>query len=170
MTESWGNHVTIAVDGVMRSPNDVAPIIAGLLLYKSLVKTHRVSLIIDDASKEKTQYWLMVNGFIDHTNEIYWEADDPSNIVERRVAQIGRIRANGPLALMLEADTEVVTKTLELGIPAFLFVHPQYIHPDFRPDAQFEVTPWETLLNEQIRQRVARASDERLKEFNHDST
>lgn len=170
MTESWGNHVTIAVDGVMRSFGDAAPIMPGLLLYKSLVKTHRVSLIIDGLDKMKIQHWLMVNGFIDHTNEIYWEPDDPTDVVERRVAQVGRLRANGPLSLMIESDTNVVTKALELGIPSFLFLHPQYIHPDFRPDAQFEVTPWETLLNEQIRQRVARANDERLKEFNYDNS
>lgn len=170
MTESWGNHVVIAVEGVMRTAEDAAPIMAGLLLYKSLVKTHRVTLVIDNPNSMFIQHWLMINGFIDHTNEIYCEPDDPEDIVERRVAQIGRIRSNGPLSLLIESNTDVATKTLSIGIPTFLFLHPQYIHPDFRPDAQLEVTPWETLLNEQKRQREARARDERLKEFRHDNT
>lgn len=165
MTESWGNHVAIVVDGVMRSPNDVAPIIPGLLIYKSLVKTHRVSLIIDSAAKEKVQYWLMVNGFTDHTNEIYWEADDPENVVERRVAQVGRLRKTGPLSLIIEADMEVCTEMFNIGVPTLLFLHPQYAHPAFRPGSVTEVTPWATLYAEQIRQREARATDTRLKEF-----
>jgi hypothetical protein len=170
MTESWGNHVGIVVNGVMKGDNDVAPIIPGLLLYRSLVKTHRVSLIIDESNRMQIQYWLKVNGFIDHTNEVYFEVDDPIDVVERREAQISRLRSTGSFSLLIESDMRVAKRMLETGVPTFLFLRPQYTHPDFDPNAQFEVTPWESILNEQIRQREARANDERLKEFQHDNT
>lgn len=164
-TEIWGNHVAIVVDGVLRMPNDSAPIISGLLLYRSLVKTHRVSLIIDSASKEKVQYWLMVNGFTDHTAEIYWDIDDPVEVAQRRIAQVGRLRTGGPLSLVIESDMDVAHALLKIGMPTFLFLHPQYTHPDFRPDAKTEITPWDKLYAEQVRQREARATDTRLKDF-----
>lgn len=165
MGESWSNHVAIVVEGILRMPNDSSSIIPGLLLYKSLVKDHRVSLIFDSAAKEKIQYWLLMNSMTDHIREIYWEETDPEDNVDRRLAQIGRLRQDGPLSLVFESDTEVATALLQRGIPSFLFLHPQYTHPDFRPDAKAPITPWSQLLAEQVRQREARATDTRLKDF-----
>lgn len=165
MAETWGNHVAIVVEGILRMPNDSASIIPGLLLYKSLVKDHRVTLIIDSAAKEKVQYWLLTNSFIDHIGEVYWEETDPVDDVERRIVQIARLRQNGPLTMVFESNTSVAAALLERGIPSFLFLHPQYTHPDHRPGAVQEVTPWAELVAEQKRQVEARATDTRLKEF-----
>lgn len=163
--EIWGNHVAIVVDGVLRMPNDSAPIMPGLMLYRSLAKTHRVSLIIDSAAREKVQYWLLMNSFTEHTNEIYWEVDDHDNVIARRIAQVGRLRQGGPLSLVIESNMDVAAELLRKGIPSFLFLHPQYIHPEFRPDNKNEITPWNELYSEIVRQREARATDTRLKDF-----
>jgi hypothetical protein len=165
MGDSWGNHVAIVVNGVLRQPNDSSVIIPGLLVYKSLVKDHRVSLIIDSAAKEKVQYWLLMNSLTDHVNEIYWEETDPEDTAERRLTQVNRLRRQGPLSLVYESDTEAATALLLAQIPVFLFLHPQYTHPDFRPGHSTEVTPWSQLLAEKVRQQEARATDTRLKEF-----
>lgn len=165
MPETWSNHVAIVVDGVLRQPNDSSPIISGLLVYKSLVKDHRVTLIIDSANKERVQYWLLMNSLTDHTGEVYWEEADSDDVCDRRIAQIGRLRKNGPLALVYEANTDVATRLLNAGVPTFLFLHPQYTHPEFRPGYTNEPTPWNNLLAEKIRQQEARATDTRLNEF-----
>lgn len=165
MVESWSNHIAIVVEGILRMPNDSASIIPGLLLYRSLVKDHRVSLIIDSANKERVQYWLLMNGMTDHTKEIYWDETDPEDTIARRIAQIGRLRQDGPLSLVFESDTSVAAALLERGIPSFLFLHPQYTHPEFRPDAKAPITPWAELLAEQTRQIEARATDTRINDF-----
>lgn len=160
--ETWSNHVAIVVDGVLKQTNDNGVIIQGLLLYKSLVKDHRVSLIIDSAAKEKVQYWLIHSGLTDHVNEIYWDAGDPENTPKRRIAQIARLRKQGPLSLVIESDTEVAAALLNAGIPSLLFLHPQYTHPEHRPGYRKEIQPWEDLLAEKVRQQEARATDTRL--------
>lgn len=165
MGESWGNHVAIVVNGILRQPNDSSVIISGLLVYKSLVKDHRVSLIIDSAAKEKVQYWLLMNGLTDHVNEIYWDETDPEDTGQRRLRQVARLRKQGPLSLVYESDTEAATKLLQAQIPTMLFLHPQYTHPDFRPGHSSEPTPWNDLLAEQVRQQEARATDTRLLDF-----
>lgn len=165
MAETWGNHVAIVVNGILRQPNDSSVIIPGLLIYKSLVKDHRVSLIIDSAAKEKVQYWLLMNSLIDHVNEVYWDETDPEDSGERRLRQIGRLRKQGPIGLVYEADTIAATKLLQAQIPTMLFLHPQYTHPDFRPGVRDEPTPWNDLLGEKIRQQEARATDTRLQDF-----
>lgn len=163
--ESWGNHVAIVVEGILRMPNDSSPIIPGLMLYKSLVKDHRVSLIFDSSGREKIQYWLLMNGLTDHTKEVYWEQDDPEDTIHRRIAQVGRLRQDGPLSMVFETDPSVSAALLDKGITSFLFLHPRYMHPDFRPDAKGEVTPWAQVVAEQTRQMEARATDTRLHEF-----
>lgn len=165
MAEQWGNHVAIVVEGILRQPNDSSSIISGLLVYKSLVKDHRVSLIIDTAAREKVQYWLLMNSLTEHVNEIYWEVGDPEDVVERRLVQIARLRTQGPLSLVYESNTSVAARLLEEGIPSFLFLHPQYTHPEFRPGHTSEAKPWNDLLAEKVRQQEARATDDRLKEF-----
>lgn len=165
MGESWGNHVALVVNGILRQPNDSSVIIPGLLIYKSLVKDHRVSLIIDSAAKEKVQYWLLMNSLTEHVNEIYWDETDPEDTGQRRLRQIARLRKQGPLALVYEADTEAATKLLQAQIPTMLFLHPNYTHPDFRPGHSTEPTPWNNLLAEKIKQQEARATDTRLLDF-----
>jgi hypothetical protein len=165
MAESWGNHVAIVVNGVLRQPNDSSVIIPGLLIYKSLVKDHRVSLIIDSAAKEKVQYWLLMNGLTDHVNEIYWDETDPDEVGTRRLRQVSRLKRQGPLSLVYEADTEAATALLKSQIPTMLFLHPTYTHPDFRPGHSSEPTPWNELVLEKVRQQEARATDTRLQDF-----
>jgi hypothetical protein len=165
MAESWSNHVALVVEGILRQPNDNGVIIPGLLIYKSLVKDHRVSLIFDSGNKEKINYWLLMNSLTEHVNEIYWEDTDPEDTATRRLAQIGRLRKQGPLSLVYEANTDAATKLLQAQIPTMLFLHPQYMHPDFRPGIKNEPTPWNNLLAEKIRQKEARATDTRLLDF-----
>jgi hypothetical protein len=165
MGDTWSNHVAIVVSGVLKQPNDNAVIIPGFLLYKSLVKDHRVSLIFDAPKNSKVQYWLLTNSLTDHVNEIYWDVADPEDTPSRRLAQIGRLRKNGPLTLVFESDTEVAAALLKAGIPSFLFIHPQYMHPEHRPGFSSEPTPWSELLTEKVRQQEARATDTRLKEI-----
>lgn len=165
MAEAWGNHVAIVVEGIIRMPHDSAAIIPGVLLYKSLVKDHRVSLIIDSPAKDKIQYWLLMNSLTEHTREIYWEVGDPEETASRRLLQAARLKADGPLSMIFESDTEAAAALLEHGTPSFLFLHPQYTHPEFRPDAPGEITPWAELVAEQVRQREAKATDTRLNDF-----
>jgi hypothetical protein len=167
MAESWGNHVAIVAEGILRQPNDSSLIIPGLMLYKSLVKDHRVSLIIDTSSeaRKKIQYWLLMNSLTDHTKEIYWDDTDSEDTAERRISQIGRLRQDGPLSMVFESDTNCATALMKIGVPSFLFLHPQYMHPEHRPGNSPEITPWNELLSEQRRQREARATDTRYNDF-----
>ena len=155
----WSANIAIAVDGVLRAPNDNAAIMSGVLLYHSLVKSHRVTLIIDSMAKEKVQYWLRVNGLCDHVAEVYYEVGDPEDSSERRIQQIKKVKQHGALAFVIESDTEVVEKLHEQGVPAMLYVHPKYMLPDHRPGFAETVTPWNSLVSTVRKEREMRAMD-----------
>ncbi len=158
----WTSNIAIVVDGVLRAPNDNAVIMSGALVYHSLVKTHRVTLIIDSMAKEKVQYWLRVNGLFDHADEVYYEVGDPEDTPERRIQQIKKVKQHGALSFVMESDTEVVEKLHEHGIPAMLYVHPKYMLPDHRPGFEETVTPWNSLVATVRKEREMRAMDVRL--------
>lgn len=165
MPEQWGNHVAIVVEGILKHPSDNSVIIPGLLMYKSFVKDHRVSLIFDSNNKEKIQYWLIMNGLTEHVGEIYWEDHDPDDKEKRRLAQVARLKTGGMLAMVYEADMDAARALLNAGVPTMLFLHPQYAHPEFRPGYTSEATPWDDLVAEKTRQQEARAMDTRLNDF-----
>lgn len=165
MPEILGGHIAIVVEGVLRQPNDSSAIISGLLLYKSLVQNHRVSLIFDSSNKERIQYWLLMNSLTDHVGEIYWEEQDSEDVKKRRIAQLGRLKKNGPVSLVMESDMDAAAALFNAGIPTMMYLHPIYTHPEFRPGYTAGPTPWNELLAEKIRQQEARATDTRLDTF-----
>jgi hypothetical protein len=158
----WSANVAMVVDGILRAPNDNAVIMSGALLYHSLVKSHRLILIIDSMAKEKVQYWLRVNGFFDHADEVYYEVGDPESVVDRRKLQLQKIRQNGAVSFVLESDTEATEMFHEIGVPVMLYVHPKYMKPEHRPGFTQEVTPWNSLVDTVRKEREMRAMDVRL--------
>lgn len=164
-TSEWTANVAIVVEGVMKPYDDSNAIPSGILLYQSLVKLHRVTLILDHKEKASTQFWLKMNGLIDHAAEIYYETGDPDDVAERRDYQIKRLKQSGPLSYIVESDPYVVEKMLEIGVPAFLYVHPEYSRPEHRPGVKEELTSWDSLMATVLREKELRANDARLNEF-----
>lgn len=158
----WTSNIAMVVDGILRAPNDSAVIMSGALLYHSLVKSHRVTLIVDSMAKEKVQYWLRVNGFFDHAGEVYYEVGDPENVVDRRKLQLQKIRQHGGLAFVVESDTEATEMFHDIGVPVLLYVHPKYMKPEHRPGFSQEVAPWNSLVSTVRKEREMRAMDVRL--------
>lgn len=158
----WSANVAIVVEGVLRAPNDTNPIMSGVLLYRSLVQTHRVTLIIDSMAKEKVQYWLRMNGLVDHAAEIYYEIGDPEDATERRDRQVKRMKQNGPLTFMMESSPEVAEKMLEIGVPTLLYVHPLYMRPEHRPNYSEAPPSWNSLVETIRVEKEMKAGDVRI--------
>lgn len=164
-TAEWTANVAMVVEGVLKPYDDTNPIMSGVLLYKSLVKLHRVTLVLDHREKASTQHWLKMSGLIDHAAEVYYEVGDPEDVAERRDYQVKRMKQSGPLSYIIESDPYVVEKMLETGVPAFLYVHPEYRRPEHRPGMKEELTSWDSLMATVMREKELRANDARLHEF-----
>lgn len=158
----WSANVAIVVEGILRAPNDTNPIMSGILLYKSLVQTHRVTLIFDSMAKEKVQYWLRMNNLVDHAGEIYYEVGDPEDVSERRDIQVKRMKQNGPLTFIMESNPEVAEKMLEIGVPTLFYIHPHYMRPEHRPNYEAELPSWKSLMDTVRVEKEMKAGDVRL--------
>lgn len=151
----------IVVEGVLRQQVGDGTIPSGIRLYSGLSQIMKVALISDD-DEESVKRWLRLNGLKDHPQLVARAPMDHPDATVKRLKQLGVLRSFGcNIEFVVEPDPAVATVLLEHGFPVFAALHPQYSRPEFRPDFEGTVVPWDSLVAEVDRQREQRASDER---------
>lgn len=86
---------------------------------------------------------------------------DPAEPLKFRQLSVARTR--GTVDLYIDGDPGVIAEAMRRGIPSLLFSSPQYVRPEFRPDAPKGVRAWDELIGERNRQQAMIAVDERVK-------
>ncbi|MEV4575973.1 hypothetical protein AB0K16_22275 [Nonomuraea jabiensis] len=151
--------VAMVVDSVIRDENLDAPIPAGVKLYDAFAQSYRV-VLINDTSVHPV--WFPMNGFINHQAIIERRPEDPGDPAIRRIRQIERMRATGLAPdLLIEPDPMVVAAVIHTGVPTLHYVDPPYVRPEFHPDYQETIVPWEKMVTEIDNVRALRAADKR---------
>lgn len=156
--------VAITLEGVLRAPVGGGPVPEGLELYRALVTTHRVAVVLDDLDREGAALWLKKEGMADYV------ALHPQRLVDHdmlgfergtslpaRVSQYRRLRAQGDL-MVIDPDPLAIAGALQMGITGLLFAQPKIARPEFRPDYEREPRPWNELVAEVEYQRTVESS------------
>lgn len=157
----WTPNIAMVVEGILKPYDDDYALPAGVRLYRALVETHRVVLIIDTDKRKETEFWLQMHGLVGHAGVIYNDPGNPEDKVERRDWQIKQLKQHAPLNYLIESDPSVVERMLENGVPTFFYVHPEYIHADHRPGTKQELTSWDSLMSAVRREKELRVGDTR---------
>lgn len=145
------------VDGVLRH-NSSAPIYSGMALYRMFSEDMRVVLLSED--KEKTHRWLLehkINTFDDLIdNNVPGVLEDPE------FEQVKYCRSQGKIELVVTANIELAKKLLEEGIDTLMFLHPNYLRPEFRPDGRQGIRSWAAVQDEMDKQMEMLREDPRV--------
>lgn len=144
--------VAIALEGVLRAPIGSGPIPEGLELYRSLVTTQRVAVVLDDLDQPGAALWLKKEGLAD-----YVMLHPMRPVDEDRVAQLRRLRALGGVSMVIDPDPQAVAGAMKMGITGLLFAQPKVARPEFRPDFEREPRPWDSMVAEVEFQRTVEA-------------
>lgn len=158
--------IGIVLDGVMRRITDHNALNPnGLLLFEGLKQFGRVTFLADGFARDLApiEHFLKVNRITDYVDIDIAVLSDGPDTVTRRLAQINRLRRNGPISLVIEPDPKIAAALLAEGIPALLYLHPQYTVPSWRPDYTGSLRRWDDLVAETERQVTLRAEED-LKE------
>jgi hypothetical protein len=154
-------NTAISMDGVLRGDTGDL-IIDGLMVYRAFKVLGRVTLFTA-IPRSMAEVWLIMHGMSDFDDLLDGTVRiDPKEPLRYR--QIAVTRANGPINMYIDADPSVVAEAMRLGIPTMLYSSPQYVRPEFRPDAPKGVRKWDDLVNERSRQQAMKAVDPRLKD------
>ena len=149
--------IVMFVDGVLRH-NSNSPIYAGMALYRMFSEDMRVVLLSED--KEKTHRWLL-----EHKVNTYDDLVDntaPGILENPELEQVKYCRSQGKVELVVTANVELAKDLLEQGIDTLLFLHPNYLRPEFRPDGRQGVRSWKAIEEEMDKQMEMLKEDPRV--------
>lgn len=155
----------ICVEGVLQKNVSYAPIPTGIALYHSLASVFNVLLVSDSTHKE-LDYWLALEGLNRHSavecNEGLRTFMDED---QRKLHEVNALRIRR-YSIDLVVDPNPASSALLLvnGYSVLTFTHSSYALPQWRPDYQEVVKPWEELEKHVTLMAQLRAVDERLKD------
>jgi len=150
--------VLVFIDGVIRRDRDQSIILDGAAIYKSFNENYRVILISED--KERTDVWLKTNNLAKNIDDIYQIVDTPLDNPKLLTVEV--LRSKGKIDFVVTEDVDLAKDLLEIGVPTLLFMHPQYIRPEFRPDNPSGVRSWGSITEELDKQQGLFEEDARL--------
>lgn len=154
----WPSAV-IAVDGVLRWSHGSPPIPQGRRLYRALAESWKIILAVRNPDGP-LEDWLLTEGFTrhDHLVDLAGFADWPHAVNHLRS------RMAYDVDLVVTADPADAVSVLARGRNTLLFSSAAYGLPEWRPDADMSLRPWDDLASEIDHQARMRAGDERLEE------
>lgn len=149
--------VAISVDGVLRRDIGYAPIPEGILLYRTLAPVYNIILLASWDVPGYTaglEHFLQTEQLREHSKVIY-EGD--------RLDQVTHLRNTGmQLDFVVEADPAYSENLFAYGFNVMHFMHAQYTRPQWRPDFQAEITPWDALVQQETEIKGAKEADKRM--------
>lgn len=119
--------VVICAEGVLYRPNDSfsasEPIFDGLTLTHLLTARHIVHVVCNTEKRQFAEMWMKLNGVREvqvHTHEI----DDGFSQIDFYWQQIRKIRAGGPVWMVLSAYDELLDRCADAGLLSLKFNRP----------------------------------------------
>ena len=87
------------------------------------------------------------------------KAESPRN---RRIAQVGKLRRMGhDVHFVIDPDPAVIEGLIEAGYNTLLCTYYSYAYPEWLPDAETLIRPWDTMVEEQDTLLKIRGLDKR---------
>lgn len=122
----------------------------GIQLYHSLATQFR--LVVDSSHDDinDIEHWLQVNALKRHTLILHREPEQAhlDDLMLRRT-HLGEWRGQGfDVALYVTSSPSVAAAMMNQGCPALLLAHPQFARPEYRPDHQAAMRPWNEIEDE----------------------
>lgn len=154
--------ILLSFDGVLRQPESGAPNPIGIALYRALTEKTSVAIVADDTETAVINHWLQSQRLTEHDYLVLPDALDQPEIGARRKRQMTRLRASGPIDLLIDGHPDAIAAAVQEGVPAAMLCHPAYSRPEHLPGEQKNPTPWSALLGEMDRQQEIRINDNRL--------
>lgn len=151
-------NVLMFLDGVLRKADDKSPIQQGVRLFKSLADKFTVIVLADD--KVEAERWFRQNAMIQKLDDIvdYKAAGE----LDPKFRQVDYCRSNNAVDFVVTDDVDLSFKLLEQGVTTYLFLHPKYMRPEFRPDGRKGGKSWEAIIEELDRQQELYSEDPRV--------
>lgn len=157
--------VVITIEGVLKKHVTDSPIPVGIALYHGLASSFNVLLVCDMAKREADR-WCALEGLNRHAGVEYNEGVIKNfDLDSRRLQQVKNLRQRGySIDIVIEPNPAVVVKLLDSGFNTMLYTHANYAMPQWRPDYEHRVRPWDEIQQREEHMAELRAIEAITKE------
>lgn len=146
----------MVVEGVLRVPASDAHLDTGLGLFYALAKNSRLYLMSHEWEQGELESWLGQRQMNGHLGILRPTGPSP----EERIDALERIRS-WRVELVIESDPACAAREIAGGWNTLLHTHAAYTLPQWRPDHNGAIRPWDALTGEISRQKQMFQADQR---------
>jgi hypothetical protein len=154
--------VVLSIEGVLSKSPDLRtepPSIVGKVLFESLKDRHRVLLLSVGNDVELVRSWLLKERFKNYASVQCMPKNTALSVPAWKASVVREMLSEGwDIAMFIDSDPKAVQSVFLEGVPSLLVASPQYARPEWRPDSERHIKPWDDLVS--IIEKESLAKDE----------
>lgn len=159
-----GTYVVMAIEGVLVESQDLKtglPSQSGHMLYNTLVQSYSVVLVTHHDA-ELVDTWLRKEGIKGFATVFNYSASSTAmSLSSWKAYQVRHLLQSGSaVAWFIDTDPSAIAEVYVEGVPTMMLSHPYFTRPEFRPDADRQVRPWNDLVTTIETEQLLRVSKE----------
>lgn len=141
----------ICLEGVLVEGTDLKaspPTKTGRGIHEAFKSQYQILLLSTDPSHELARAWLK-REYISGFGTVFCRPENTIlSPVDWKVSKIREMQAEGwPVMLFVDADPTAIRAALLEGVPTALITTPRYSRPEWRPDSERNIKPWDSLVD-----------------------
>lgn len=157
--------IAITAEGILRQLIGGAPVPQGQRLYAALGSLYRLVVLTDEPDATEMKNWLYTENFRPNPVWVLPRLPIYGETPNARWMQLARARNYGAqIDAVIDPDPAVCAYLLSQGFLTLNALHPSYALPEWRPDYDAALKPWDEIEAEIDRQRELRNKDRRILE------
>lgn len=154
----------VCLEGLLVEGTDLKaspPTKHGRMLYEALKSQYQLLVITTDPSIELARAWLKrehLTGF----GSVYCRPNDTVlSPVDWKMSKIREMQSEGwPVMLYVDSDPASIRAAFLHGVPTALVASPKFGRPEWRPDVERGIKPWEELVDTMEQESLLKAPEE----------
>jgi hypothetical protein len=153
----------LCLEGVMVEGTDLKaspPTKTGRLLYESFKGQFQLLIITTDPNVALAREWLKREHYTGFGSVYARPENTILSPVDWKVSKIREMQAEGwPVMLYVDSDPTSVRAAFLEGVPTLLVATPKFGRPEWRPDADRSIKPWDALVDTMEQEQLLKAPE-----------
>lgn len=153
----------IHLEGVLVQGTDLKaspPTKYGRALYEALKTQFALLILSSQPDTALARAWLKRESFAGYGSVFCRPDNTILDLVEWKVSKIREMQAESwPVMLFVDSDPASIRAAFLEGVPTALISAPRYARPEWRPDADRGIKPWDTLVGTLEEEQLLKAPE-----------
>ena len=153
----------VALEGVLVEGTDLKaspPTKHGHALYEAIKSQYQILVLSTDPSLELARTWLRRESYTGFGTVLCRPTTTILSPADWKMARLREMQAEGwPVMLYVDSDPEAVRAAFLEGVTTALIASPRYGRPEWRPDADRSIKPWDALVGTIEEEHLLRVSE-----------